>query len=96
MMARRAFETEKARRMSQPAPRGREVDIGAHHIVLQYLECYTKTVFFGSMFRGSPEFAKMRDVKRFAEDACAPVCSVYTIVIFCTSFWQTFGFFQRS
>lgn len=72
-MARRAFEMEKMRRMSRPAPPGREVDIGAHHVVLQYLERYTKILFFGSPFQSSPEYAKMLDVRKFAEDACNPV-----------------------
>lgn len=52
----------------QAPPPGKEIDIGAHHIVMMYLEKYMKLVFsfsdgLGNMFKAAPVFNKMRDVQ---------------------------------
>ncbi|NJR41426.1 MAG: hypothetical protein HC767_00960 [Akkermansiaceae bacterium] len=52
----------------QAPPLAKEVDIGAHHVVMMYLEKYMDLVFsfsggIGKVFKAAGEFNKMRDVK---------------------------------
>lgn len=52
----------------QAPPPGKEVDIGAHHIVMMYLEKYMTVTFsysggLFSVFKAAKEFSKMRNVQ---------------------------------
>jgi hypothetical protein len=85
------IEAERKRACVQAPPAYKEVEIGAHHIVMMYLEKYMGLVFKSyesifSIFKVVPEYKKMLNVE------VNPQISIFNLQVclaVCTAFWDS-------